>query len=583
MKKLHILAGTALAMLLFVNSARSQNVGIGTVSPDASARLDITASNKGLLIPRVALNGLNDATTVPLPANTLIVYNTNDAIGTGFYYNSGSPNAAVWVKFQTGSGGGGGNGWSLTGNAGIDSTINFLGTTDAHSLAFRVNNGPAGMLGAEGGIALGRGANSLNITAPSVIAIGDSALFNNEDSFQLAIGSQALFSNTTGSENTAIGELSMVNNTTGGANVGVGRFALALNDTGFFNTGIGYQALLSNVADRNTGIGCFALNSNSSGRFNTGIGMQTLFLNETGWGNTGSGFRSLVQNSDGDFNVSAGFQSMFSNTLGSLNTANGMNSLINNTTGNRNTAIGHNALTANITGSFNTAIGDSTNFLGSTALNNTTTIGNGALVAANNTISLGNTAITAIRGQVGFSTFSDGRYKKDVEENVKGLDFILKLRPVTYHYDFEKMRNENYNGVANVNHSSLQMSSLSNTKSVKGRLVPGSNAVSGMIGNRPFNNKNDASLAAYYEEVKKNDGIRYTGFIAQEVEATAKKTGFDFSGVDKPQNANDHYALRYAEFVVPLVKAIQEQQALIDAQNKKIEELTKRLEKIEKQ
>ncbi|MBP6091851.1 MAG: hypothetical protein KA521_11415, partial [Crocinitomicaceae bacterium] len=36
------------------------------------------------------------------------------------------------------------------------------------------------------------------------------------------------------------------------------------------------------------------------------------------------------------------------------------------------------------------------------------------------------------------------------------------------------------------------------------------------------------------------------------------KTGYDFSGVQKPQNANDTYAVRYAEFVVPLVKAVQE-------------------------
>jgi hypothetical protein len=54
-----------------------------------------------------------------------------------------------------------------------------------------------------------------------------------------------------------------------------------------------------------------------------------------------------------------------------------------------------------------------------------------------------------------------------------------------------------------------------------------------------------------------------TGFVAQEVEKAAKETGFDFSGVDKPKTENGLYALRYAEFVVPLVKAVQEQQQLI--------------------
>jgi len=51
---------------------------------------------------------------------------------------------------------------------------------------------------------------------------------------------------------------------------------------------------------------------------------------------------------------------------------------------------------------------------------------------------------------------------------------------------------------------------------------------------------------------------RFTGFIAQEVEQAARSVGYDFSGVDTPDNENDYYGLRYAEFVVPLVKAVQE-------------------------
>ena len=48
------------------------------------------------------------------------------------------------------------------------------------------------------------------------------------------------------------------------------------------------------------------------------------------------------------------------------------------------------------------------------------------------------------------------------------------------------------------------------------------------------------------------------------MEAAAKKLGFNFSGVDAPKNENDMYGLRYAEFVVPLVKAVQEQQQMIE-------------------
>ena len=64
-----------------------------------------------------------------------------------------------------------------------------------------------------------------------------------------------------------------------------------------------------------------------------------------------------------------------------------------------------------------------------------------------------------------------------------------------------------------------------------------------------------------------------TGFIAQEVEAAAQEVGFDFSGVDKAGDGDDLVGLRYAEFVVPLVKAVQEQQAQIEAQQNEILEL----------
>ncbi|MEM1324086.1 MAG: tail fiber domain-containing protein, partial [Bacteroidota bacterium] len=59
-------------------------------------------------------------------------------------------------------------------------------------------------------------------------------------------------------------------------------------------------------------------------------------------------------------------------------------------------------------------------------------------------------------------------------------------------------------------------------------------------------------------ELNAQPGIRYSGFIAQEVEAAAESLGYDFSGVKKAQHEQDHYGLRYAAFVVPLTKAVQE-------------------------
>jgi hypothetical protein len=67
--------------------------------------------------------------------------------------------------------------------------------------------------------------------------------------------------------------------------------------------------------------------------------------------------------------------------------------------------------------------------------------------------------------------------------------------------------------------------------------------------------------------------IKMTGFIAQEVEQAANDVGYNFSGVQKPANESDLYSLRYSEFVVPLVKAVQELNAKSEVQQMTIEEL----------
>ena len=111
----------------------AQNIGInGTgAAPDAGAMLDISSTNKGLLIPRVSIANL--ATIAPIVGSStvsMLVYNTNTTTGTGYHYWDGT----TWVRFFTG------DAWELTGNAGTNIATNFLGTTDNNSLAFRTNN-----------------------------------------------------------------------------------------------------------------------------------------------------------------------------------------------------------------------------------------------------------------------------------------------------------------------------------------------------------------------------------------------------------------------------------------------------------
>jgi hypothetical protein len=76
------------------------------------------------------------------------------------------------------------------------------------------------------------------------------------------------------------------------------------------------------------------------------------------------------------------------------------------------------------------------------------------------------------------------------------------------------------------------------------------------------------------------EAIRYTGFIAQEVADVAEQIGFDFSGVDAPKNEKDLFGLRYAEFVVPLVKAVQEQQQQIAQLTHQLNEVTRQLKSL---
>ena len=62
------------------------------------------------------------------------------------------------------------------------------------------------------------------------------------------------------------------------------------------------------------------------------------------------------------------------------------------------------------------------------------------------------------------------------------------------------------------------------------------------------------------------------------MEKVARELGFSFSGVDAPLNAKDIYGIRYAEFVVPLVKAVQELNQKSEFQLKMIAELLKEIE-----
>ena len=289
------------------------------------------------------------------------------------------------------------------------------------------------------------------------------------------------------------------------------------NTTGVYNTANGVQALSSNTdGEDNTATGFSALYDNTSGTENTAIGSYSLRNNTTGDENAACGYYALFSNSTGYRNSAMGVSALLGNTTGYANAAHGYQALYSNTTGFYNTGTGYNALYSNVGGDQNTALGYSA-FSTGTAYNNSTALGFNAEPGASNTVRLGDASVSSIGGYAGWTNLSDGRFKTDVQENVGGLDFILKLRPITYHLDMDAIAK--------------------------------------------FNNTPDSLRLPESEKLKSAE--LQVGFIAQEVEQAALAVDFDFHGVDKPKNENSHYGLRYAEFVAPLIKAVQEQQEMI--------------------
>ncbi|HET6721719.1 MAG TPA: hypothetical protein VFH07_03170, partial [Chitinophagaceae bacterium] len=310
-----------LIIIFYVNSINAQNVAVNTDGSAAhsSALLDIKSTNKGMLVPRMTTA---QRTVIASPAAGLLVYDT-DANSFWFY------NGTAWTNLTGSGGGGSGTNWKLSGNSGTSPSSDFIGTTDNQSLRFKVNNAHYGLIDTNGSVLWGM-SSGMNNTGYSNVAIGTSALYSNTGRSNLvAIGDSALFNNGIGAfapghatGNTAVGSKALFANTNGSHNVAIGNLALSNNTEGDDNVAIGASALRNNITGySNTAVGLGALNSNTEGTHNTAIGRSTLGGNTTGTENTAVGGSALMNNGAGNKNTALGAASLFANWNGQNNTA----------------------------------------------------------------------------------------------------------------------------------------------------------------------------------------------------------------------------------------------------------------------
>lgn len=414
-----------------------------------------------------------------------------------------------------------GQSWNIAGNAATNPSTHFVGTTDNNRLSFRTNNTVRMTLSTTGRLGIGKTTPSYavdatgSINSDSLYRINGKTILKTSGSYNIFVGQDAGLNHTTATNLTALGYQAMYSITSGSDNTAIGRGALSSTTSGNRNTAVGTSVLgLNQTGYSNTGVGVLSLNANTVGYNNSAFGDASLVFNLSGYANTGVGVRALAYNDSGYQNIAMGVEALFNNSTGVRNAALGTNSLKINTSGSSNTAVGYNAA-AGVTNNSNcTYLGSEATSSISSGLSNSTAIGYQASFGGSNEIKIGNPTVSSIGGYDNWSNFSDGRYKRDVRENIPGLQFIAKLRPVLYKLDVKAINQQQ---------------------------------------NMPY----DAEANKIKEQTS------FSGFIAQEVEEAAKSVNYQFSGVDAPIEGRHFYGLRYASFVPSIVKAVQEQQTEI--------------------
>ena len=266
---------------------------------------------------------------------------------------------------------------------------------------------------------------------------------------------------------------------------------------------------------------------------NTIIGNSArTFTTASGDGNTAVGSFAGYDMSTGHDNTLLGFRAQSAVTTGGYGTFVGVDAGKNKRYGDYCTGIGYRADYYTTTGSTN----NTENY------DNTTCLGYDSRPSGSNQVVAGNTSATL--HYYGLSNRSDERDKIDIQDEFLGLDFIKKLKPRAYKWDY---RDDYFDEVFD----EVEYSDNPGEFDKVARLVPV---------------PKDGSRS----------GTRlHHGLIAQEVKELIDETGVDFAGYQdsKVKNGEDVLSMNYLELIAPMIKAIQEQQVQIDSLTATIESM----------
>ncbi len=518
------------------SSANNLTTGVNGVAANAVPMVNTVTNTSSINNLTTTVNGVS-AIEVPIVNSNVLAISGSSVTST----INGIASSALDLTPAISS-----KAWILTGNSGTSAVTNFIGTIDNVDFVTKTNNTERLRITGSGNVGIGinnptyklqvvSAANPLLLSGVQSGASTDSILSINTATGVVRYLSSARFSSGGGIITSSSGWSLAGNSSTNASNyVGTSdNQPLIFKVNG---TAAGYLGLSGSSYATSFGV------NSTAGYQSTAIGAgATASANNqstaVGFQSEAKGFQSMAIGASataGNQNqaIAIGYNSN-ANAYQSIAIGTGATTSLNNNT----MALGSNA---NATGYQATAIGNGSN----ATAQNSTAIGNGASSTIANYISIGNTSVSAIRGQVNFTTYSDGRFKRNIQADVPGLDFIMKLRPVTYTWDIHKFNAYTLSDTYNATHAS-------------------------------YNPDKDEEAA-----IMKKESITYTGFIAQEVEKAAQDCKFNFSGVLKPVSDKDAYSLSYAEFVVPLVKATQELNSDYEKLSNKINEQQKLIEQL---